>query len=536
MNGRLDFVLFLTILYSLFVPEFRMLSVHVEPQDNFKMRFAPGPFGPLWQEILKESLSGIRAGPLPDLNRITDLCGQLLHNAGNHYTVALSAGQLWARGVAWFGSVEAMAEMGHWIDGGDAPPGHLLPERFVLPTGQFPLNQQNIDRLISALIPLEQALPILPELWRDCGLGSLSVDQHFEELLALNVGEPDTADLIFRGDLIEAEKRLLNTKWLALVRRSAVLWLFADLFRTGLLVRSLNDIARRATELNKVLTQGAQKARAADARGPWLRTGSALANVSAGYSSIAGLIFYPDEGKKPKFREKDDFKQLHDCLKRSPVVQANNASLKDSGVHYRFKLGNIGSALRFHSRATNHLRSQPQKSNSKPSELESMEPTPTPLNLADKSAFEIIAGLQPLPATITVAILIEMALEILRDGVQDQQNPILERVALTPWSNNGSLELRTNFNIVIQLIRVHWWNYEVGKNSNVNWRDVDLNERSDILSARINLRAEKLLQTETRQARDFMKGMKPLKDDALALQYDLPRARNFIDISMRYRN
>lgn len=534
-DGTLQHVLFLIIICMSYVRVIGMLSIKMKSQDGFRLRFTPAPFGPIWEQILQESLSGLGTGPQPSLDRITALSGQLLDAAGNDYTVALSVGRLWAQHVVWFGSTDAMADMGRWVDGCDVQPGHLLPERFVLPPGRLAFNQQNINVLLMALIPIQQALPIIPEIWSDCGLKRVSIAEHFDELIALSQIDPDTAELIFRGDLIKAETLLLNSNWIDLVWRSAVLWLIADIFRTGQLVRSIDQIAHRAVDLNKLLLQPqAPKARVASPRGPWLRVGSALGNSSAGFSSIAGLIFYPEEGRKPKFRERDEFKALRNFLEDSPTAKKIEANSGNNGVHYRYRLGKIGSSLKFHANATSRLRAQPQKGNRKGStkvDLSSLSDT----GLADKSSVEIILGVPPIPAIIASAILVDMALENLRKGAQDRHNPILEHVALTKWDSKNNYIVKSNFKIIIHLMRAHWWNYEFGKNCNTDWHNINLSAPGILSATRVDLERETLLQTEIEIARKFIRNMPPVKDDKFDAYVNFPRSRRFIDISMRYR-
>lgn len=515
-----------------------MLTVCIQPQEESKVRFAPAPFGPIWEHILKESLGGLRTGPLPSLDKIIALSGQLMDASGNDYTVAMSAGRMWAGPAVWFGSMEAKGDLGRWIEGGDIPPGHFLPERFVLPAGRLPLTRQSVALLLSSLIPLEQALPIIPDLWCDCGLGRISIDQHFEKLLVLAQSDPDTADLIFRGELIEAEKRLLNTGWLGLVRRSAVLWLVGDLFRTGQLVRSIDDIAHRTVGLNRILLfqEQARNSRPAASRGSWLRVGSALGNLSEGFKSIERLIFYPEEGKRPKFREGDGFKALRDYLENSSIAKGIKEDLRSNGVHYRFRIGRIGNSLRFHSNYAEQLRKQPQKGRRKDKFKGTKSESSADPGLADKSCFEIIVGIQPIAAIAAVAILIGKALEILEKGSSDQSVTVLERVALTPWDCNSAPKVRTNFKLMIQLMRIHWWNYKMGKNCAVDWLHVNFNEAGAIRDARADVEVDTVFKNEIELARDFINSAEPVRDDALASHYDFPRARNFVDISMRYRN
>jgi hypothetical protein len=514
-----------------------MLSVTPETQTDFKSRFSAAPAGPIWEQILLESLKGLRTGAKPDLEQIVRLSGNLLEGAGSYYTVALTAGQLWARPILWFG-VGGIGDKGRWADGGDVPPGHLLPENFVLPSERIPLNELNIWNLLRSLIPIEKALAIMPHIWSEYGLTSTSIDEHVSELLELATIDPNTADLIFRGEVIAAETLLLSTKWLSLVRRTAAIWLVADLFRTGLLVRAINDNARRLPDLGNVLLHGEQSEPAGvkKFRRPWLRNGSVMTSTVADFEMLAELTFYPSEGKRPKYPEKAAFKALHERLENSPAAIAEQNRLKNNSVHYRFSVGKIRSRLKFHADAVNQIRRQPQKLPNSKRSPEEQAPDRRASRLPDTSGFETIVGVAPLPAIFAVAILADLALTRLKVGAQDNSKPILESVALTPWANNAAMEVKSNFKIMILMMRIQWWNYVYQQESDIDWAAVDFSDKSSLTTARAELEADKLTQTEIRAAREFIKAHNAPIEGGLGAHYDLPRVRGFLDLSMRYRN
>jgi hypothetical protein len=454
------------------------------------------------------------------------------------FDLLFGEGRQAARNLIWHAQ-SAEDGRGAWLAGGWVAPGHLLPERFTLAAGATSAEANEIWRIIRGLIPIGQALDLIPIIWKNSGLGQMAVSEHVEELLDLAQCNPAAADLVQRGKLIEAELMVLgDARWVELVRRHYVIWLIADVFRTARLVLSVDATAKKIISLNAALVSpfvANQAAEKSDTVFAWTKVGAVAGDSEDRLKMLRTLPDYPTEdGRRPAFREKQIFIDLHKATMTSPKVPDVKERLAEEDIDYRVDLMKYVPRTDDNIRAIGRIRKDPRK---RPRKHGKPSPKKTPkadMRLSELTVVEAVLGVAPMPGILMVAALATDVLNRLQLSNLPPTNAILRDLTCAPWPGKN-VRVSSDLYLMIQLIRVHWFDLGAGRDSLTPWKTADLGDPAVLKSARSELRSEDRLQHSMREAAQKIARYSTGKPVAIQRRYNFPAVRAVFDLSARYR-
>jgi hypothetical protein len=429
---------------------------------------------------------------------------------------------------------------GGWLQSGRPAPGHLLPQRFQVPTDAVELTSAGIKRLMRELLPSLQFRQMLPYLWGGCGLRSCSLNVHLTEVLELAQSDPEAAAMLLKGDLVAVEQQLHGRCDLQLLRRHAIVWIVADVFRTARLIDSVNDSARKSVALTDLLL-GQQRSEKGD-----VKQGALLGAAETILTALADLPNAPPPGVaqptgrpnlllsrvREAFKDADQVAELEKTLSRglpdirdqlrSMVPQIDAARVDASNARKRQAAGNPG---------TRYTKAD------------------TPINdeavarsgMSNETAFKALFNVAPLVGLLIVALRASQALQIIRTALNTPDAKVMAAISQMPWVDD--LDVPIDMKIIVHLCRREMlgledeplteWNVETRF---IDWVTADLSEAEIYRRAKTEINARKLLQSQTREAKQVIRHIakrSPKSTDRLPNLETM--AQNF-DLSFRYRN